>query len=115
MTDSEPIRVYYDGECPVCSGAVCKYADRDRAKRFEFIDINSENFDPEKEGISHVAAQKEIHVRRGDRTWRGLDGLIVLWSELRGYGWRARIASLPIIHFILDKVYRVFAANRHRI
>lgn len=113
MTEKETL-IFYDGDCPVCSRAARKYGKADAAGACRFVNTADKDFQAKKYHLDQVALDRQIHVLSpGCPPTRGLDGLIALWERFPGYRWRARFARLPVIHALLDFLYRQFAAHRH--
>jgi predicted DCC family thiol-disulfide oxidoreductase YuxK len=114
MAERVKTSVFYDGSCRVCREAIEDYRRADRAGTIDFVDISAEGFDARSRGLDPAAVWKSIHVRAPEgEVATGIDGLIAVWRLLPGYGWRARLASIPGIRFLLSMAYRLVASNRH--
>ena len=113
---SAPVKtqVFYDGDCPLCTVVARWYLTATGADNLEFVNIASPGFDATAHSLDPLAVQRVIHaLTPGGKVVCGLDALIAIWSELPDYRWRARLARLPGIHFLLAAGYRLVAANRH--
>ena len=56
MTQLEKLTLFYDGACPLCQAEILFLSGRNQANLLGFVDINSEQFDPQKVGVSCEAA-----------------------------------------------------------
>jgi len=114
MSAPAKTQVFYDGDCPLCTVVARWYLTATGADNLEFVNIASPEFNAAARGLDPLAVQRVIHARTPEgRVVRGLDALIAIWLELPDYRWRARLARIPGIHFLLAAGYRLVAANRH--
>ncbi len=111
-----PLKVFYDGSCPVCSREVAYYRRLDRHGRLCFIDISAPCFDAAGCCLKRTELMKVMHVQdaRG-RLYRGVDALRALWLGLPRplYHRLSRLLGLPGLHLLAVGGYRVFARLRH--
>lgn len=113
-----PIRIFIDGECPLCQreGAVIMRLDRGRGL-VVLEDIAAEGFDPTTWGLTHEGVAKAIHAELPDgRIVSGLEVFRRVYSEL---GWLGGAVWAPTgwpgLRWLFDMGYRWFARNRTRI
>jgi predicted DCC family thiol-disulfide oxidoreductase YuxK len=110
---ADPVTVYYDGACHLCSREIDHYRKVDRDGQLRLIDIADPAFHAEAVGLDAEQVQKVMHVRLADGTLAtGLDAFIAIWKVLPGFGTMARMARMPLIHPLLRGGYRAFAAVR---
>lgn len=110
---ADPLTVYYDGACPLCSREINHYRQKDTAGRLRLVDIAAPGFDAGAAGLDPVAVNKFLHVRLPDGALvTGLLAFTAIWDVLPGFGLLARAARLPLINPLLRAGYRVFAALR---
>jgi predicted DCC family thiol-disulfide oxidoreductase YuxK len=113
-----PIRIFIDGECPLCKreGAVILRLDRGRGL-VVLEDIAAKTFDPSKWGLTHDAVAKAIHAELPDG--RIVSGLEVFRRVYASLGWLGGAVwaptGWPILRPLFDMGYRWFARNRLRI
>lgn len=109
------IRVFYDGQCGMCSKEINHYKKISPQGIFDWVDITKT---PERLCEIHLnfqEAMKSFHVLdHCDKLHTGVDGFKVIWSELPSWKWLARFIDLPGIHFISRKAYRIFADWRFK-
>lgn len=110
---ADPLTVYYDGACPLCSREIDHYRRKDTAGHLRLVDIAAPGFDAGAAGLDPVAVNKSLHVRLpGGALVTGLAAFTAIWDVLPGFGLFARAARLPLINPLLRGGYRVFAALR---
>ncbi len=108
------VQVFYDGDCPLCSKEIALLKRMDRRERVLFTDIAAPDFDPAALGRSWEALMDRIHGRLPDGTWiEGVEVFRQLYAAV-GLGWVASLMRLPVISWLLDWSYEVFAKNRLR-
>ena len=111
-----PLRVFYDGACPVCSREIEHYRRQDRAGRLVPIDISAAAFDPEPFGIPLSAFMYELHgIDQVGQVYRGIEAFRAIWRAFpnsTGYRALATLVSLPVINPLARLGYRVFARLR---
>lgn len=113
-----PIRIFIDGECPLCKreGAVILRMDRGRGL-VVLEDIASPSFDPSQWGLTREQFNGAIHaelpgggVVSGLEVFRRVYGVL---SPVAGALWA--VTAWPGVRVVFDGAYRVFARNRLRI
>jgi len=109
------IELFYDGECPLCTGEVQLLRRLDRKARIGFTDITAGGFDPESTGVSRQALMDRIHGRLADGSV--IEGVEVFRRPYAavGFGKVVALSRLPGIAHLLDLGYRLFADNRLRL
>lgn len=111
----EPLTLYYDGACPLCQSEVTVLRNRSEPGSIEFVDLSSEHFDEDTEGVDRARALEEIHGHIGDGPLLiGVDTFIAAYerADLRFAAWLLRRRWLRPI---FDLAYRGFAAHRKTI
>ena len=109
--DQQPIDIWMDGDCSLCqrSRAWCEL--RDPNGRFRFVDFRAAGEDALP--VTHKDHETSMWVRDRDGTL--LDGFGAwrrIMSEIPGWRWVARLASLPPFSLVGPPLYRLVAANR---
>ena len=121
MTSSPafPLRILYDGACPICSREIEHYRRRDRAGRLLPVDISAPGFDPAPYGLALPALMAELHVidRRGT-VYRGIEAFAAIWRafpERPFYRLLAIVVAWPVVNPLARLGYRWFARLRPRL
>jgi predicted DCC family thiol-disulfide oxidoreductase YuxK len=111
----QKLTLFYDGACPLCQAEILFLSGRNQARLLDFVDINSEAYDPLKVGVSCDEALAAMYGQYADGTL--INGVSVFPEAYR----RADLATLAWIFSrkslqpILKMGYRFFANNRHAI
>ena len=109
--NSWQIKLLYDGECPLCLGEVNFLQKRDAGRGLvAFVDIADDNYTPEEHGgITFEAAMGRIHAVLPDGTIIKNVEVFRRVYETLGMGWIYAATKLPIIGFIVDTLYGIWA------
>jgi hypothetical protein len=109
------LTLFYDGACPLCQAEILFLSGRNQANLLEFIDINSEKYDPLKVGVS---CEEALAAMYGQYT----DGTLINGPAVFPEAYRR--ANLPILAWLFSRKtvqpalqigYQFFAKNRHAI
>jgi predicted DCC family thiol-disulfide oxidoreductase YuxK len=109
------LTLFYDGACPLCQAEILFLSGRNHANLLEFIDINSEKYDPLKVGVSCEEALAAMYGQYADGTL--INGPAVFPEAYRR-------ANLPTLAWLFSRKtvqpalqigYQFFAKNRHAI
>jgi len=111
-TPPEPLTLFYDGHCPLCSREIAHYRRKVVDDSVVFVDITDPSFDAAAHGVDARAVHRLLHVKVGDEVRVGTAAFVALWERLPAYRWLARLARTPGIRFLMNVGYRVFAAVR---
>ena len=109
------LTLFYDGACPLCQAEILFLSGRNQANLLEFIDINSEKYDPLKVGVSCEEALAAMYGQYADGTL--INGPAVFPEAYR----RANLPTLAwlfsrkTVQPVLQMGYQFFAKNRHAI
>lgn len=115
MTQLEKLTLFYDGACPLCQAEILFLSGRNQASLLEFIDIHSEQFDPQKVGVSCEAAMAAMYGQFA--SGKLIQGVSVFPEAYRR-------ADLPRLAWLFSRKplqpflklgYLFFAKNRHAI
>lgn len=106
------ITVFFDDKCGLCSKEIAHYQ-KIASDEFEWIPISTDEGRLQTYGIDTVDALKLLHVvDHSGAVHQGVDSFFVIWRRLKRWRCLAAIASLPLIHQILRKLYITFAEWR---
>lgn len=109
------IRVFYDGNCPLCLQEIDHYRAVAPAGVFDWLDISADPAPLQALGISQAQGLRALHAEDHDgRLHTGVDAFRLIWRHLKRWRWLAMLAGLPGIRQVLGGAYRAFAAWRFR-
>lgn len=113
--ESAPVKVLYDGLCPICVTEIkfLQFLQRNRSDKVDFIDISLPGYNGAKyKGISYELAMEEMHViDEKNMVHRGVPAFSVMYSAV-GLRWLGRLMMWPPLRPMMDKSYSIFARNR---
>lgn len=115
MTPEQKLTLYYDAACPLCRAEIEFLSARNRKALLAFVDINSEQYQPESVGVSCEQALAAMYGQYADGSLiSGVDVFAAAYAraDLKVLAW---IFSRPALRPILNGSYRFFARNRHAI
>ena len=115
MNPLEKLTLFYDGTCPLCQAEILFLSRRNQAGLLDFVDINSERFDPAKIGISCDQALAAMYGQYDNGVL--IQGVTVFSEAYRraNLPFLAWVFSRKSLQAILQAAYRFFAKNRHAI
>jgi uncharacterized protein len=110
---AQPPDFYFNGDCPVCRFEMSRYEQHCIATgtQMRFIDATRHT-----QLLSDCALRSEhlegrVYLRdHNGQILSGLPALIALWSRMPGYGWLARLFSVPVWHPIASFLYDLVVA-----
>lgn len=105
------IKLLYDGQCPLCVREVNFLQRRDAGRGLvTFVDIADDNYRPEAHGgVSFEAAMGRIHAVLPDGTIVKNVEVFRRVYEVLGMGWVYAATKLPVIGFLADALYSIWA------
>ena len=106
------IEVYYDGTCPMCSVFADTLEGSSQGGRFEKQDVTQGKLP---EGASFDDVWKEMYVVEEGKQYKGADAVLRIMREYPQWRWLAWLGEKPGFNWCAHCVYRLVAANRHRI
>ena len=116
MTDDlQKLTLYYDGACPLCQAEILFLTGRNHAGLLDFVDINSDRFDPAAVGVSCEEALAAMYGKYAN-------GELIQGAAVFPEAYRR--ANLPKLAWLFSRKalqpflqfgYQVFAKNRHAI
>jgi predicted DCC family thiol-disulfide oxidoreductase YuxK len=108
-------RVFFDGECPLCSREIEMIRRLDRGRgRVDCIDLSEPDFVAGAYGLEQATIEARIHGQLPDgQIVEGVDVFVHLYDAV-GLGWLTAPARWPGLRWLLDRLYLWFARNRLR-
>ncbi|WP_421656412.1 thiol-disulfide oxidoreductase DCC family protein [Leptothermofonsia sp. ETS-13] len=105
------IKLLYDGQCPLCVREVNFLKRRDAGRGLvAFVDIAEDDYTPETNGgVDFETAMGRIHALLPNGTViRNVEVFRQVY-EVLGMGWIYAVTKLPVIGFLADKLYEIWA------
>ena len=115
MSQLEKLTLFYDGACPLCQAEILFLSGRNQANLLDFVDINSDQFDPQKVGVSCEAALAAMYGQFA--SGKLIQGVSVFPEAYRRANLprMARLFSSKPLQPFFKLGYLFFAKNRHAI
>jgi len=109
------LTIFYDGRCPVCVNEMKELAGLDKEGHLNLENIYAEDFSERYSHINIHKADAIIHgqTHKGDILY-GLDVLCLAWQLVNRKPW-LQILRWPIIRWLADRGYLLFARHRYKI
>ncbi|MHB8709468.1 MAG: thiol-disulfide oxidoreductase DCC family protein [Desulfuromonadales bacterium] len=111
-----PLRIFFDGACPVCAREIAWYLRKDRDGRLEPVDISAADFDPQPYGVPRGEFLYELHaIDRAGNVFRGVEAFRAIWQafpSVTTYRLLSGILGLPVVNTLARFGYKVFARLR---
>jgi predicted DCC family thiol-disulfide oxidoreductase YuxK len=106
------LKLLYDSECPFCRREAQWLKRRDHDGRLVLEDISALGFDPSRYGLTRQEVTDVLHgVLPDGRIVRGVEALRQAYQAI-GLGWLVAPTRLPVVGWVLDRMYGAFARNR---
>jgi len=108
------IKVYFDGNCGLCSKEINYYSKIDKKNIFEWVNIYTHDTDLKKLGITKSEALMELHaLDENGKMYKGVDSFILIWKNL-SFFWTILgiLVSFYPIYLTAKFAYRKFAIQR---
>lgn len=111
----QKLTLFYDGACPLCQAEILFLSGRNQAGLLDFIDINSDFYDPLATGVSCEQALAAMYGQYAD-------GVLISGAAVFPEAYRR--ANLPFLAWLFSRKmlkplvqfsYTIFARNRHAI
>ena len=106
-------RVFFDGACPLCSHEIAFYRKHEGASGIAWVDVSRTDVAELPDGLSRYDALARFHVQTADGNL--LDGAAAfahLWSTLPRFRLAGRVARIPPVLWILERLYNLFLPIR---
>ena len=116
MMYTNTIKVYFDGNCSLCSKEINYYKKIDKKNIFDFVNIYNDDTDLNKFGITKPEALMELHTLDKDgKIHKGVDSFILIWKNL-SLLWRVLgiIVSFFPVYITAKFIYKKFAIQRFK-
>ena len=112
-SQSPLVTVYYDGICKMCSKEISYYKKIAPPRCFEWVDIARNGNALKSYNVSQQDALLYIHVKDASgKLHIGVDAFRLIWSLLPNWRWLSILLKFSPIHYVAEKLYKMFAKNR---
>lgn len=110
------IDLLYDSRCPICMMEVEFLKKRDIHNKIRFTDLQSSDYNPAEHGnVQFEEGMRKIRAVLPDQTVvMGVEVFRQTYEAI-GLGWIFSITKLPVIGYLADRVYDIWAENRLRL
>jgi len=109
------LTLFYDGQCPLCLAEMRQLKAFNSHGHLEFVDVNSDDFSQVYPHIDKIQASRILHGQLDSgELLLGLDVTYRAWSLVGKHRWLA-ILRWPILKWVADMFYRIFARYRYQI
>ena len=107
------LKVYFDGECPLCRREIDFYRKKSRGEKITWINIEDGTFDGSTIGLTKKILKARFHVVKDDTTvFSGGYAFLQLWSFIPLFSWVTKILDKSFFPSLLDKLYDLFLIMR---
>ena len=108
------VTVYFDGSCPLCRREVAVYQRLQGHVPLQWHDVSQQA--PDAVGLCQQQAMARFHVLDANgQLHSGAKAFVVLWRQLPGWRWLAKVAALPGVTPLLEWGYVHFLKVRPRL
>jgi predicted DCC family thiol-disulfide oxidoreductase YuxK len=109
------LKVLYDGKCGICRKEINYYQGIAKPEKFEWLDVTEDDTVLKQNHISLADALMELHsIDAEGNVFKGVASFVQIWQRLPYWHLLAKIAALPVINPVLQKLYRIFAERRFK-
>tara|TARA_E500000178_G_C16995325_1_gene742874 strand:- start:951 stop:1313 length:363 start_codon:yes stop_codon:yes gene_type:complete len=106
-------KVFYDGNCPICSREIKLYKKLNNNKVIEWYDVYSDKKALKIINKSKKDCIKRFHVIENNMVYKGVDAFFILWKSIRYFKILYYLFNFKIIKFILNILYNKYADYRY--
>lgn len=91
-----PLRVFFDGLCPLCAREIAVYQRRSTDGQIVFVDITDPSFSAADEGLDPVEVNRRFHAKDGSGTiFSGPTAFVEIWKRIPAFSFAVKLAALP--------------------
>lgn len=109
------LTIFYDSQCPLCLAEMQQLYAYDKTGQLRFVNLNDEDFTQRYPYIDRAHANRILHGQLASgEIIHGLDVTYRAWSLVGKHKWLA-ITRWPVIRYLADGIYLLFARHRYRI
>lgn len=109
------IKVFYDDRCPLCRREIEYYKKISPPAVIHWCGISQNTPTLEQHSISYTESLKILHaINTENKMHKGVDAFILIWQQLPGWRWLAKLVALPLIYQVMKVIYSIFARWRFK-
>lgn len=109
MTGECQPRVFFDGACPLCAREIAFYRKQQGAPGITWVDVSRTDVTDLPNGLSRQDALARFHVQTEDGNLvEGAAAFVHLWSALPRFRLAGKVARIPPLLWILERLYSLF-------
>jgi predicted DCC family thiol-disulfide oxidoreductase YuxK len=110
-----PIKVIFDGECPICKTLVDFSDLNSKSDSVTFIPFQSDEMLDAAPNLTQQQASKSLYViTKFGKRFRGAKAVFEVMSHMSGFfGFLGKILRVPPFYWLAEPFYRLFAHHRH--
>ena len=106
------LRVWFDGDCPICATEVAALRRLDGARRVDFINLASTPMDP----LERAIRLSRLHAQTSDgAVVSGADAVLTIWGSIPILRPLALLLRHAVPLKVLEHAYRVFLKVRPQV
>ncbi len=107
-------KVFYDGNCPICSREIKLYKQLCLDNKVEWYDISNNTNALKLINKSKDECLRSFHVIENDITYKEVNAFFVLWRKIKYFKFASAFFNFFIIKSILNIFYKSYAKYRYR-
>ncbi|MGF6147576.1 Protein of uncharacterised function, DUF393 [Kingella potus] len=107
-------QIFYDAQCPLCVREMELVLSDRRAAEFEPVPVQDSGETLQRHGITPAEAMTYLHILRADGTMvRGMAAVRLMHEHATAFT-LIKLANLPFVAPLADRLYPWFARHRYR-
>ena len=108
------IKVFFDGNCPICSKEIKLYKKLSTDKKIEWYDIHSNKKSLKIIGKTKEECLKTFHVIENNQVFKEVEAFFVLWKKIKYFKYIYILLNFKFVINILNFFYRKYAKYRFK-
>lgn len=113
LTIHTPLRVFFDGSCPLCHREIAFYRRQSGASRIAWVDVSQMADREISPGLSNTQAMARFHVQDGNgELLSGGKAFVRIWAVLPRFRPLSKFFRIQPFSWLLDRAYNFFLKFR---
>ena len=108
------IKVFYDGNCPVCSKEIKLYKSLNNNNSIKWYNIFNDKDALKIINKSKEECLKSFHVMEGNKVYKETNAFFVLWKNIRYFKLIYYLFNFRLIKDFLNIFYKIYANYRFK-
>ncbi len=106
-------KVFYDGNCKICSREINFYKKLDEEKKISWLDIHKSSTKYKSINLKKKELMDILHLQtENGEILKGVDAFIKIWSNVKYFGLLAFCLKFYPLKKIFNFIYMIWAKNR---